>query len=672
MGSAWSESHERVHQDAREIISASQLAAHTFLGKVLDTIRSRVALKQFMASSSSAASSIASVSSLVSAFPEEEHEVDIHAAIIAYRIGKGFFGRYSWQDGDDHSRSNRFCWKTAHLLLHTVYDVVHENDGDCTPPPSPPQRHRMYLVPDIKKVRCAGTTARELSLSVKQFQDINFVSHRMRPLVKIAVRAPAQGRRSCGSDLRERDRNTEEVKTDGTPSKERYHQEKLQARIQKNIHLILCRVRQCDDFPDRVQQASLKVLVRRWLDALQPVVGEDLVTASPNHLHTIPSPVFFQMFCGAACRTTFKIPNYFFKKKKVPKNTRALQTRLSTSFVAPVAHRMPGVEANGPLANHTCKTNNGLEQTKDGGSELQMLDLDGLPDIPDFKLDLRTADTNASVLILSQNSQPGSQPSSRLGEGATSSSLSSSTSSTNLIEKLFGKLSRNMSSSEVPPQDSIPPMCAEQLSFSPVIGGSHHYYNDENSIFGASNAPPLIPEEKKVPFLDLSKPSSECFDPLKENRKTTPMAGSGLPSGRPVMKKKRRRRTLELINPEEHEIPNSNNKSFRLWHTNPLTGAYSPKRWYCHVKSCYEGRASVKAYKSFPVLQQHYKYHVTVPQHCPICDQTFSSRGSRDTHIRKQHNGVIDTGTVPPQAKRRKTIAPHHKSQFSRLLRDDI
>lgn len=425
---------------------------------------------------------------------------------------------------------------------------------------------------------------------------------------------------------------------------------KERSNLQAKIHRILYHVREFDrsraprSALPRDQYSRLRKLARRWIEldvSLQE--GERPFSA-------IPTPSITRFFCKIIGQTRVLIPAGFFQKKKA---VRTEAFKIKNTVIVP--YKIPRGKMISPLLTAAIEEHSRPEPEP------------GLEIMPDFCLDDEFSQTGDNAA-----DDPGG------ARELSSASLDSA------LEKMFGGAP---SETNDPPAGGasdgkspvfrdeflhespnwVNPMCLESRGpCSPQL-----LYNNGNSAFQTLGVPPLLPNIHNI----SEHKADEGQEGLRSNhRPSVNSKGSQKNhngSKYTNQRKRRRKKALLPIDAEKHPIPTSKNKNMPLWRTNPITKEISSTHFYCHVPSCYLSKTSQSErsksngkkkkknggvparYQTYPILMQHYKYHLTPPQFCPICNESFASTGSCNTHIKKQHSGQIQPGLAPPRAKRR-------------------
>lgn len=416
------------------------------------------------------------------------------------------------------------------------------------------------------------------------------------------------------------------------------------SKVQATIHRILSKVGASTHTTQGIltqkQYAQLTRSVKRWIEL-------DFSLYQNKHslcASTLPTEPLTRFVCGVIKQMRMLIPARFLKKKRTPQLKSSSFKNLTIT-----PHRITVREMISPLLSAV------IQESK---SEAEP----DLPNLPDFTLDDITTHTEPAIL----------------GDRAASSSnprRAGTTSIDSLVEKLFGKNTPTDTNNPIVVQPvpsfsaqgetqyGITPMCLEGAFHSPP-----QLLNDGKSVeMTALQLPPLIPGTPVVGEIGFNAALDTTILPSLEKPTTDTKKCDKRDTNysqkikkRALGRKRRRRKALEIIDSDKHPIPTTDNKKSDLWRTNPLTKQVSPPgkstRFYCQIPSCYQGKKheNVTSYSKYPILMQHYKYHTTPPQFCSICNESFASTGSCNTHIRKQHPDQIDPGMAPPRAKRTK------------------
>ena len=597
MGTHWSLAHNPWSEE-RVLGLSIDLVAKALIGKCFDQIRHGVCTEGNDANA--------------------EPSIDIHAALVASKIGEGFFH-------DSSLHVTQLPWKAAHALLNAVHEVLNQYTAVQNEAVS------MKLIPNIHEAGPNDTPgALHICLRAKNTSRVRSYFDRMlRPIDTHTL------------TLRQ---NALDHLLHGTNNQGSLSKPELQRSIHRTLRYI------CDQqhvYPSTYE--DLKSLARQWIQS-----GFWTEDSDYTRFRKLPSQVIMRFFCLSISRVRMEIPADYFKKKI---NCRILQR--ANSFRLLCAHRMPA-----SLSEEARVLSASQETTKPSStnprSECQNILDASLPRLPKLSPEPKTSDS--AILLVPESPADGSR--------------SGPASSSNLIEKLFGKLprgeARDCSSALCKTSNQVSPMCIESpLPLPPplLLGDDKAFQLPLPQIIpdvGSMQGPGVHPSGGED--VGLSNIMFPVAPPTQEGEGKSKKARPHSIVKQDVGQRRRRRKALEMINPRDHKIPTSATKHLQIWHTNPITGDVVPNKWFCHVNSCYEGRVKPKSYSTFAILQQHYRYHTTLPQRCPICDEKFSSRGSRDTHIRKQHPGTVDPGAAPPVAKRRKTTNRAQKIDFEKLF----
>lgn len=644
MGTHWSRSQGRPEED-RILVSTSSIIARTAIKKCFGRI-----CESFEAESSTDIRSTTV-------------HVDYLSASIASDIEEGLF----------HAVSPGTSWGSSLMLMDIVHRAALRLGADAWLKPStkkspPSPQCTIALIPTMNRVGTTADAHVQISVRAARDQGQRYISKRMNSLVQHAVHIVGPG------PLPDAAESTTLQEKESSPVNQSTRQARVHHVLRQFTRGTLC-----------YRDAYLKIypIVCQWIQAVE------FNTIAERHrwIASMSSAGRIRRFAFRANPFTLHVPVAYFKKKKRGSvrhhcNRAARAPRVP----APAAHRMPVGAGISPLSIVPIVEEQWANtETSSGDDPLFHHDVAPLPLLTLELPPPATVAAEQEVFCLNDNGT---------GEGTTRTGArhSQATSSnhhhpSNLLEGLFGKIkfSEGLDSSSpatlddlIPSRSArVPPMCVEPAgALSPPCPS----FDLEDNNFKTLQLPPLIPpglsqqpshsgEDRAMSPLGsthmrLAGTACSAGSPFQSSAARTPHARPPKKQTRrlnrtkkkEVGRKRRRQKAMETIDPSEHIIPASSNKGLDLWHTDPTTNRIVPGKWFCHIRSCYAGKTKPKSYSTFAVLQQHYKYHIMLPMHCPLCNESFSSPGSRDTHIKKQHRNGINPGAAPPAAKRRKSL----------------